>query len=171
MRRARMLTALLLACILLFSCCPVRGEKLYCVLRELLSQNPEASWYLGEGKQGPMEDSREVMMLYSEAHQLFALRGMNETGAGEATLWNGIDQATAVSVVYKLCLVWNRLDSILEKDNGYSLSAVLMLGDDSGAIAVIKDAETAAEFVKKMDAKYIEYRKNEAEQEAEQTSP
>lgn len=168
MRRIRMFTALFLACVLLLACCPVRGEKCYTTLRDFFSEDPEAEWYLGEGTSAPSDPTKSVMMLYLVTEQRFFVAGVNEDGSGEVTVWNNVDPAHGINALYGICGAWDTLDSVLDKDNGYTMIAGLVESRDAEKGTFIRDKKSAAAFINTVNNTVRKAQQEKQEKEAEE---
>ena len=152
MRRFKITVALILTYILILPCCIAHGVECYTVLRDLFSTNKEAKWYLGEGTVHPWESTgKDVFAFYKSEEKKFYILGVNESGEGECIVWENIDAGHGVYALCQICSLWDDLQQILEQDKGYVLSAAIVGSQESGKGWLIQDAESAAEFVAKVE--------------------
>lgn len=152
MRRFKTAVALLLTCILILPCCVAHGVECYTILRDLFSGNKDAEWYLGEGTIKPWEATgKDIIVVYKTEEKKFYILGVNESGEGECILWEDTDAAHGVLALYRICFLWDDLQQILKLDEGYTLSLALAGSQESGKGWLIRDAESAAEYIAKLE--------------------
>jgi hypothetical protein len=58
-----------------------------------------------------------------------------------------VDPAHGINALYGICGAWDTLDSVLDKDNGYSMIAGLAESRDAEKGTFIRDRESAAAFI------------------------
>ena len=144
MRRLKALFSLLLILTMILPCCIARGETCYVFLRDLLSADKEAKWYMGEGVRAPKGMNGDVNIIYIINSNTLILSGINEEGSGEAVIWGDASLGTSVSVLYRICSCWETLEELL--DEGTSLALSLIESPDSTEGTYIRNAESAKAF-------------------------
>lgn len=144
MRRFKAILSLLLILTIVLPCCAAHGETCYVFLRDLLSADKEAKWYMGEGLRTSKNMNGDVNIIYMINNNMLVLSGVNEEGIGEAVIWGDAPLGTSVSVLYRICSCWETLEELL--DEGTSLTLSLIESPDSKEGTYIRDAESAKAF-------------------------
>ncbi len=144
MRRLKAVLSLILILAVILPCCAVHGETCYVFLRDLLSADKEAKWYMGEGVRSPKNMNEDVNIIYIISSNVLILSGLNEEGSGEAVIWGDAPWGTTVSVLYRICSAWGSLEQLL--DEGKSLTLSIIESPDSKEGTYIQNAESAKAF-------------------------
>lgn len=137
----KLMTLLLVACLLCAVCVPALGEGCYEVIKSVLSDRDS----YGAPVTVPFGNSdKYVFLQYNSEDSTLNLAGTNTSGSGELCLWSNVDIAHALATIAALCNNWNTLEDCL----GYGYTLVICITTDSSSDSIFIDSSAkASQFI------------------------